>query len=335
MIALLHADGSLPNLALMRLGTHFRERGETVRLVRIGDKRDLFDGAVRAFGSSVFTDEPGSRKTRDWLSREWGPDVTWGGTGVRVESSLSEIEARDWERVPLDYSLYPEFGSSIGFTQRGCRLSCSFCVVPKKEGKPTGAGTIAEIWRGKGHPKRLILLDNDTFGAPEWRDRFAEIRAGDFRVSFAQGVNIRLVDEESARALASIRYRDVSFTRSRLYCAWDNLGDEEVFMAGARLLQAAGIPGKHLMVYMLVGFDRRERPEEDGSVRAETWERILYRFNALVALGARPYPMVFERYRPHMRQLRAFQRWANRGLYRAVAWADYRDPRLDRERAST
>src|SRR6266436_1647510 len=41
----------------------------------------------------------------------------------------------DIERIKPDYSLYPKFTGSLGFTQRGCRLSCKFCVVPIKEGK--------------------------------------------------------------------------------------------------------------------------------------------------------------------------------------------------------
>ena len=45
---------------------------------------------------------------------------------------------------PPDYSDYPSFTASIGFTQRGCRLSCSFCDVPTKEGKAKEAGSVEE-----------------------------------------------------------------------------------------------------------------------------------------------------------------------------------------------
>ena len=53
------------------------------------------------------------------------------------------------EREAYDYSIYPEFTGSIGFTARGCRLRCGFCVVPRKEGKPRPINTIANIWRGE------------------------------------------------------------------------------------------------------------------------------------------------------------------------------------------
>src|SRR5208337_3425878 len=111
-------------------------------------------------------------------------------------------------------------------TQRGCRLSCKFCVVPGKEGKPRTVATVADIWRGEPHPKHLHLLDNDFFGQDQWRERIAEIRDGGFKVCFNQGINVRAVTDEVAEALATVQYRDMKFKERRLYTAWDNLKDE-------------------------------------------------------------------------------------------------------------
>lgn len=159
--------------------------------------------------------------------------------------------------------------------------------------------------------QKIHLLDNDFFGQPkdDWRARIMEIREGDFRVCFNQGINIRMIDDESAAAIATIQYRDDQFQRRRLYTAWDNLRDEKIFLRGVETLQRHGIPPTHLMVYMLIGFDIEE-----------TWERIFHRFNSMVALGIKPYPMVYDRTR---KDLRAFQRWVVTGLYRAVKWEDY------------
>jgi hypothetical protein len=312
---LVHVDGNLPNLALMRLSTYFRSRGEEVRLVRGTGQRQLWDPPGEVYASSIFDFSGARRRAIDAEWSAWGP-VRWGGTGVRVESSLADLDAEvDWEAIAPDYSLYPGEERSIGFTQRGCRLRCGFCVVPRKEGAARSVRTVPEIWRGEGNPKKLLLLDNDFFGQPEWRARVEEIRIGRFSVCLSQGINIRMVNEESAAALASIEYRDNDFERRRLYTAWDNLGDEKVFRRGVELLERAGVPPRHLMVYMLVGY-----------APAETWERIFHRFNALVALGCRPYPMVFDgAARP---DLKAFQRWVVMGLYRSCAWRDYRDARL-------
>jgi hypothetical protein len=221
----------------------------------------------------------------------------------------------------VDYDHWPAFTSSIGFTQRGCRLSCKFCVVPKKEGKPRHAGTVAELWRGAGYPKHLHLLDNDFFGGPHWQDRIAEIRDGRFKVSFTQGINVRAMTPEVAAAIASIEYRDNKFQKRTLYTAWDNLKDEEVFFRGVDTLEAAGIPAKHLMAFMLVGFDKKE-----------TWERIHHRFQRMVARGIRPYPMPFDQKR---RDLKQFQRWAVTGLYRAIPFEQYDISRKMRHKIGT
>jgi len=313
VIYLVHADGAMPNLALMRLATKFRSQGEDVRLLRIGDRLTLFDPVPRhghVFGSSLFSF---SKKRREKIEREWGK-VTWGGTGVRVESSLSEIDPSvDWESVAPDYSLYPNFDASMGFLTRGCRLRCGFCVVPAKEGKPFAVSTVHDVWRKDPHPRHLHLLDNDAF-APQlrehWRKAVEDIRTGGFRVCFSQGINLRLVDEESAAAIASLPYYASDFIHRGLYTAWDNLGDESIFRRGIDMLGRAGVPAHHLTVYMLVGYDPKE-----------TWETIFYRFGELVALGCDPYPMVFDRVaRP---DLCAFQRWALRHLYRTVPFPEY------------
>ena len=312
MTYLIHCDGKLPNLALMRLSSHFKESGESVTLMRGSGRRSLFDEPGPVYASSIFKfSEPIRRR----ILQNFGDGVIFGGTGVMVESSLTEIAEREWDAVTPDYSLYPDFTPSLGFTQRGCRLTCKFCVVPKKEGKPKAVGAISDIWRGVGHPKKIVLLDNDFFGQPReaWQARIKELRDGGFRVSFCQGINIRQVDEESATAIASVEYRDNEFQERILYTAWDNLGDEGVFERGVGYLQAAGIPSKHLRVYMLIGF-----------MPNETFEQIYYRFNRLVELGCQPYPMLYDMTR---KDLKAFQRWVITGLYRACSWKDYRDPR--------
>jgi len=312
-VYLVHADGSLPNIALMRMSTYFKSIGRSVTLLRGGaiwDSERHPDGDV--YGSSIFLF---SDSIRTKIESTWG-HVRWGGTGVRVDSSLSEIDSSvDWDSVQLDYSLYPGFEPSIGFLSRGCRLRCGFCVVPAKEGKPRAVAGVRDIWRGGGHPKHLHLLDNDAF-APQlrnhWRDAIEEMISGNFRVCFSQGLNVRLIDDESASMIARIRYTGHSFDKRRLFTAWDSLGDESIFRRGVATLAKAGVPAKHLRVYMLVGYDPKE-----------TWETIFYRHAELVALGCEPFPMVYDRSRP---ELRAFARWGGAArvpLYKVTPWTNY------------
>jgi len=309
-ILLVQLDGRLPNLAVMRLSAHHKAMGDTVEFHRGRvTQPNLFFRPDRVYASLIF------EKTRPYahdLLRTY-PDAIPGGTCWSIADTL---EHHDVETLTQDSSFSPNFPFSIGFTSRGCRMRCPFCVVPRKEGRPRAVSTIAGIWRGNPWPRKLILLDNDFFGQPEsqWQARIQEIREGNFRISFCQRVTVRQITPESAAALASVHYRDNEFRERILYTAWDNLGDEKVFKRGVGILNSAGIPSSHLRVYMLIGYRQDE-----------TWDEILYRFHSLVSLGCQPYPMVYGDTRP---DLKAFQRWAVTGLYRAVRWEDYRDPRL-------
>lgn len=300
-VRLTQIDGKLPNLALMRLSAFHKARGDTVHFYRTPYRQLGEPDYAAVYGSAIFAY---SARRVATFQREF-PEAIVGGTG---SGSTATVESIIHDFAGLDYDPWPTFRASLGFSQRGCRLSCKFCVVPAKEGRPQSVATIADIWRGPGHPKLIHLLDNDFFGQAEWRERIAEILGGGFKVCFNQGINVRAIDDEAAAALASIQYRDDGFKRRRLYTAWDNLKDEEVFFSGVDRLERAGVPPRHLMAYMLVGF-----------AKGETWERIHHRFARMVARGIKPYPMVYGE-RP---DLKRFQRWAVTGLYRAIPFADY------------
>lgn len=312
-IRITHLDGKLPNLALMRLAHWHRAQGHHVHFSRLVH-RELFEPQYDiVYGSTIF------KFSADRLKRfrtEF-PDAIIGGTGSDSKVTVEEVIG---DSQCLDYSLYPDFNASIGFTQRGCRLSCKFCVVPNKEGKPRSVASILDIYRGAPYPKHLHLLDNDFFGEPSWRDRIDEIRDGGFKVSFTQGINVRAMTPDVAAAIASVQYRDDGFTKRRLYTAWDNLKDEAVFFNGVRMLEEAGVPPKHLMAFMLVGFDKNE-----------TWERIHHRFERMTAIGILPYPMVYDQAR---HDLKRFQRWAVTGLYRAIPFSEY-DSSIKRQLSMT
>jgi hypothetical protein len=264
MIRLTQIDGKLPNLALMKLAAWHRDRGDEVRFSRDIERGLLEPAYDRVYGSSIFAF---SRERLKRFQEVW-PESIVGGTGTYSTNTVEHLTGV-FERY--DYSIYPEFRASIGFTQRGCRLRCKFCVVPEKEGRPRSINRIEDIWRGEPHRKHLHLLDNDFFGQADWRCRVNEIRDGGFKVCFNQGINVRLVTEEVAEALASVEYRDDQFQRRRLYMAWDNLRDEKIFFAGTSKLEAAGIPAKHMMAYMLVGFDRLSRDLRPASLWAESF----------------------------------------------------------------
>jgi hypothetical protein len=332
-VLLFQLDGKIPNMALMRIAAHHRQLGDEVELRHTGQpEQTLFDGFAmphKVYTSAIFR---ASIPTAERAARAF-PGASIGGTGVDP--------ARKGELVPfspvvsptvtdhglaegqLDYSLYPKFKQSLGFTQRGCRLGCEFCVVPTKEGKVREVASIPEIWRGDPWPREILLLDNDFFGQPNWRQRIAEIRDGHFKVSFNQGINARCITDEAAEAIASVDYRDDSMETKRIYTAWDNRADEARLFAGLNRLVKYGVKPDAIMVYMLCGFWPGESAEDRD-----------YRRRRLREFGARPYPM------PYVRtpELIGFQRFVVGAYDKRFSWeewseAKYRPEKLNPEPA--
>lgn len=318
-VLLLQLDGSLPNIALMRVAAHHAALGDTVQLQRTTHPQPaLWDEPDHVYASLIFER---TRTVADALLRVY-PAAIVGGTGWDATITLEHhgITTRH-----QDYSIYPGFRQSIGFTQRGCRLRCPFCVVPRKEGSVAGYLTLSEIWRGDPWPRELILLDNDFFGQLDWGERIQEIRQGGFRVSFSQGINARFLTDETAAALTSIEYRDDQFRTKRIYTAWDNRKDEERLFAGLQRLVRYGVKPDHIMVYMLIGY-----------WPGETAEDREFRRKRLREFGARPYPM------PYVRtpELVGFQRWVIGAYDKRISWEDwhaagYRPERLRLYTAAT
>lgn len=311
-VLLCQLDGHIPNLALMRIAAHHRTLGDEIEL-RHGANfvNHLWDSAPGlVYASAIFL------KTRPLVERLLStfPKAIVGGTGWDMTRTVESVGI---ETTALDYSLYPRFRQSIGFTQRGCRLRCSFCVVPKKEGAMREAASVYDIWRGEGHPRELLLLDNDFFGQPNWRDRFREILGGRFKVSFNQGINARFLTDEAAEAIASMDYRDDSMKVKRIYTAWDNLKDEERLFAGLNRLVKYGVKPDHIMVYILCGY-----------WLGETHEHREHRRKALRDFGARPYPMPYVR----TEELVGFQRWVIGAYDKRIPWREWSEAHCRPER---
>jgi hypothetical protein len=191
---------------------------------------------------------------------------------------------------------------------RGCRFRCSFCDVPKKEGRPKSSNTVDEIWTQRTS-NFLVLLDNDFFGNPEWQERIAEIRKNNLKICFSQGLNIRIITEEQCAALASVRFWNLHATRRQVYFAWDRFHDEKLIDGGIKRVLGAGIKAWQMAFFILIGYDTT--PEQD-----------YYRVMKIRRLGADPFAMPYRRKDPYQNK---FARWVNhKAIFKSVAWDDYR-----------
>jgi len=290
-------DSEIPNLALMKLSTYHKERGDEVLPFLAAMRTDAFG---KVYASTVFKDVPDDDLSDHSYLRPGQMEI--GGSGWDIQKNLPP----EVERMAPDYSFYG-YEHNIGFAMRGCRFRCSFCDVPKKEGRPKASNTIAELWTQRTS-NFLVLLDNDFFGNPEWRERIAEIREFDLKVCFSQGLNIRIITDEQCAALASVRFWNLHKTRRQVYFAWDRFHDEKLIDDGIARVRAAGIKAWQMAFFILIGYDTT--PEQD-----------YYRVEKIDKLGCDPFVMPYRKNNPYQR---SFARWVNnRPIFNTVAWEDY------------
>ena len=288
-IGLYDVDSKIPNLALMKLSTHHKIMGDDTELY-IPLMAETYD---KVYASKVFAFSDAGYLTDNMII---------GGTGHDLAAKLPD----DIESLAPDYSLY-DYPHSIGFTMRGCRLRCKFCLVPKKEGKPYSADTIDHIWTNRDSDF-IVLLDNDFFGNPEWPERIEEIKAFNLRVNFNQGLNIRNLKPEQAEALASVKFSNLSGKAKQVHFAWDDPRHEKLIHKGIKTAVEAGIKPYQMAFYVLIGF--HSTPEED-----------LHRVELLRSYGCDPYVMPYNKSDPYQSR---FTRWVNhKAIFKSVKWTEY------------
>lgn len=270
-IALVDVDSKIPNLALMKISAWHRSQGDEVKFYE-----PLFDDPDICYMSKIFDFTPDYQFTPDC-------EVIRGGTGYDLHAKL---DFPDYDRIMPDYSLY-QCDYAIGRFTRGCPNNCPWCVVPKMDGNEVRhVADLSDFWSGQDTVRLLddnIMADSDEFA----RDCEQLSRASVHVIWDA--LDIRLVTEETAKALASVK------TKGRIHFSWDGGLQDGSIERGVRLLEKHGIRPYRLMFYVLVGFNT-------------TREYDLFRIYTLRDLGADPFVMPFDKTDEYQRRL---ARWCN------------------------
>jgi len=198
-ILLVDADSTIPNLALMKISTHWKSKGYSVELIKLGisyypsrknKKHTIETGNFHKVYCSVIFD--GSINYID------GDDIIYGGTGFSLTKTLPDFV----ESLEPDYSIYPKCDTSYGFISRGCIRKCYFCKVPKKEGGIRQVNNIDDIVRHK----KVKFMDNNFLSLPNHKDMLKELISKNVKCQFNQGLDIRLIDEENSSLLSKLNY---------------------------------------------------------------------------------------------------------------------------------
>lgn len=285
---LIDVDGhNFPNFALMRLASWLRSRGEDVEMAV-----PMFGHYDRIYASKVFT------FSQDFEPYAYNCDhFVRGGTGYDIKIRLPEEAER---HTGMGYDLYPQFPFSVQFYSRGCIRRCPFCLVHDKEGDIHPVDPVEINPNGKW----VEVLDNNFFANPEWRDAVKHLKSINQSVNF-HGVDIRIMDEEQAHAINSLRLK------RNIHIAWDL---PQIDLTDRLEAMLKHIKPWKITCYVLIGFN-------------STLEQDLLRLNTLKRLGILPFVQPYRDYenerkpKPYEKDL---ARWANRAwLFKSMDFEDF------------
>ena len=288
-VLLIDIDSKIPNLALAKIEKYHKDKGDTVYwnlpiMMYVCEK--IYVSCIFAWNKEL---------CNEFEIDEWKDKILIGGTGYDI-----------WEELPKEIEeVKPKI--NLGFTTRGCVRDCEFCVVPRKEGKIYPVGDIYDLWDGKS--KTIELLDNNILGLPEhFKLIWSQIRKEDLILT-ENGLDIRLLTEENAIILKSIRHEKYHF-------AFDQMKDEKWVVKGSEILRRNQMSFQNF--YVLVGFNT-------------SFKEDIYRLELLKKERMNAYVMRYM-YNKNDRKYIPLARWANeRRFFHSMDWKQFMDTEMMKE----
>lgn len=300
-----------PNLCSMKISAWHKKNHDDVELKTDYENLELYDKVYisKVFVQTEIPGEPSDKRLKneanvvEWYSNNQflkQPNIIYGGTGFffdRAPQLPHEIE-----HCMPDYHLYDEYvydrintgakrsefkyylDYSIGYLTRRCFRGCQFCVN-KAYNQVVQASSLTEFL-DKSRPN-LCFLDDNFFGYRQWGGLIDPVIRSGKKFQFKQGLDERLLTEETIRSMANWRYDGY------LIFAFDNVYDELLIRKKLDLIYQT-IPNwnKHMMFYVLCGFDRNRK--YDKSFWLEDIKNTFRRIKILSEYKVLPYIMRHE-----------------------------------------
>lgn len=274
-IGLVDVDGHrFPNLALMKISAFHKQNGDCPEFAV-----PMFGKYELVYMSKVFTNTP------DYLY-SFNCEIQKGGTGYKDYGVLPPAI----EHITPDYSLYG-IDYAMGFLTRGCPNSCSWCIVPKKEGSIRKNAEINEFIADK---KKVVLLDNNILASDWGLCQIEECIKLGIKVDFNQGLDVRLIagDKYIIKLLSHVKY--INYLR----VACDTKTQLPYIKQAVNELKNVGIKPYRIFVYTLI------RDFYDS----------IYRIEELKRLGVKPFAQPYLDFdKPNIKQWQKdLANWTNK-----------------------
>ena len=205
---------------------------------------------------------------------------------------------RDWD----DYISY-----SIGFTTRGCIRHCDFCVNRLSNGVINWSPV--REFLDETRPK-IYLWDDNIMAAPPivFKRVMDDLQATGKPFQFRQGMDIRLMTEEKAKLLCSVKYYGDYIFAFDHYRMDDPKEKKQVEQTLRGLNVWTKYCTRETKLYVLVAFDSQDEKDIEGA---------FFRIKTLMEYGCLPYIMRFEKYKESRFKSLYTQlaRWCNQPNY--------------------
>lgn len=235
-IGLIQIDGTLPNLALMKLSRYHKNKGDNVVLMKDKTISKILIEFDKVYISCIFEENKDIALN---IAKQF-KNVEIGGIGVNNNKLSEEIE-----HLMPDYDIF-NCNYSLGFTTRGCIKKCYFCKVPAHEGFIKRNCNIYEFW-DKKH-KQIVLLDNNILALPEhFKEIAKQLKDNNLKVDFNQGLDHMLLTPEICSILLNLKHsKEIRF-------AFDDIAYKSTVIKAIKMLRNEGLKDWKSRWYLYVG----------------------------------------------------------------------------------
>ncbi|MEG2541308.1 MAG: radical SAM protein [Clostridia bacterium] len=287
---------TFPNLAIMKISAYHKSIGDTVEWF------EPFEASSydKVYSSSVFdfTDKP---------KNLYLPNNTiYGGTGYGLYGKENDLPCEVDSMYP-DYSMYPNCDYAIGFLTRGCINNCSFCVVPKKEGKIRAYARWSDIVRLD--TPRLHLMDNNILACEHGVEQLRQLSHTGYKIDLNQGMDIMLLNDEIAKIIKDIKWDSyIRFSCDKEY-------QLPYFENMLQLFEKYKIPKSKVFIYLLV-----QKDIDNAERRLQTLHKMCKSFN-IYAQAERNSLLGIE---PNKEQLEFANRYVYSRNYKQETWTEHK-----------